>query len=254
MNMQYILPVIMLAALGAFAFFRMSKMSGALANSGPGMHAFFQHTGYRYEGMAPEPVESHAQRAVADMQRLASQGGDKHCIRNVQGVPIRWSEGSKITDSGYAFWSEWSAAATHAPRVLVHIADRSLGGLGKAVGEVFSNIRSDWSPRYPVRVQTGIPQVDERLAVFGNDPAAVQAFLHQNPALVAMLLRCAHVDLWNEPHRAAFADPMQKNVTAALGGTSGQVALAFDVAKRMELSIPVHDHIGEILATMSRSA
>ena len=247
MSFQYIFPVILLLAFGAFAFSRMSKMSGAVANAGPAMLSFLQRTGYRYPDMAPEPVDPHAQRAISDMTRLVTQGGDREVVRNVQGVPVTFAEGSKISDRGYSFWSQWSAPTAQPARVLFHIADQSLGGVRKAAAEIVTNVESSWQPRYGTRVQTGNPQLDGRFAIFAQDPAAMQAYLARTPALVGMLLQCALVDLWTEPQRAAFADPMAKNVNAAVG------AGVLDPAARIEASIPVHERISEILSLVVRS-
>lgn len=63
-----------------------------------------------------------------------------------------------------------------------------------------------------------------------------------------MLLQCAQVDLWTDGQRVAFADPMQKNMNSALGG------VGFDIAKRLEMSAPVHDRIAEILAATVHSS
>ena len=52
---------------------------------------------------------------------------------------------------------------------------------------------------------------------------------------------------------AAFNDPSQENMTAAMGGMIGNMALGFDMAKRMELSIPVHDRVCDLLLALVRA-
>jgi hypothetical protein len=148
----------------------------------------------------------------------------------------------------------WRAPLPGPPRIPFHIADRSLASLGKAVREAFSNTTRCWSPMHPHAVQTGIPQIDGRFLVFGRDPNAVRWLFQQNPQLVGALLQCVEVDLWVDDREAVFADPMQKNMNAAMGGTMGQMALGFDVARRMEMSIPVHDRMSDLLLMSVRAA
>jgi hypothetical protein len=50
-----------------------------------------------------------------------------------------------------------------------------------------------------------------------------------------------------------FADPLQKNLRAGLGRALGQMAIASDLSKQMELSIPVHGRICELLAVTARA-
>ena len=125
---------------------------------------------------------------------------------------------------------------------------------GKAAREAFSNATRQWSPKYPHRVETGIPQIDGRFQVFAQDPNAARALFQQNAALVALLTQCIEVDLWVDQNGAVFADPAQKNMNAAMGGAVGSMAMGFDIGKRLDLSIPVHERMSELLATSLRAA
>ena len=55
------------------------------------------------------------------------------------------------------------------------------------------------------------------------------------------------------PDSVRFSDPLQKNVTGAMGGTVGMMAMGSDMMKMMELSIPVHDRMAELLAVLARA-
>lgn len=255
MNAQvYAFPLIMLAAFGGYAFWMMNKRKAALANAGPAMHDFFARTGFRYAHLPPEPVEMHVQHAMMEANDMSARDRITQYVRNFHGIPVRFEQAMVSTANGASISGSWSAPVQAPPRVPFQIADRSLSSVGKAVGEMFSNTTRNWQPRFPQPVQTGIPQLDGRFVVFGLDPNAVRHVLQQNPQLVAALLACAEVDLWVDAAGAVFADPMQKNMNAAMGGTMGNMALGFDLAKRMEMSVPVHERMSEILAMTVRAA
>lgn len=250
----YVMPVVLMAAFGAYWFFVMNKRKTMMANMGPAMQSFFDRTGFRYADMPPEPSFQHVQRAMHEAQTTMMGGRATHYVRNFHGIPIHHVTSYQSTDNGYSMSCRWSADLQGPPRIPFHVADRSLSSVGKAVREVFSNVERVWAPRFPQQVTTGIPQIDQRMVVFGNDPAAVQWMFQNNPALVQALLQCTEVDVWVDAREAVFADPFQKNMMAAMGGTVGQMAIGFDIAKRMDLSIPVHERISELLAMAVRAS
>ncbi len=255
MNAQvYVFPLIMLLAFGGYAFWMMSKRKQAIAGAGPAMHAFFSRTGFRYAHLPPEPLDLHVQHAMTEANDWSARDRVTQYVRSFHGIPIRFEQAMVATDRGASISGSWSAPVTAPPRIPFHIAERSLSGIGKAASEMFSNTTRHWSPRFPQQVQTGIPQLDSRFVVYGHDPNAVRWLFQQNPALVQALLQCAEVDLWVDQNGAVFADPMQKNMNAAMGGMVGNMALGFDLAKRMELSVPVHERMSEILAMSLRAA
>ncbi len=255
MNAQvYVFPVLMMLAFGGYFVWMMSKRKQATAAAGPAMHAFFTRTGFRYANLPPEPVDMHVQRAMAEASDYSARDRVTQYVRNFRGLQVRFEQAFVATLEGGVISGSWSIALTASPRIPFHVADRSLGGLGKVAAEMFSNTTRSWSPRFPQQVQTGIPQIDGRFVVYGFDPNAVRHQLQQNPALVQALLGCAEVDLWVDQSSAVFADPLQKNMNAAMGGMVGNMALGFDIAKRMEMSVPVHERMSEILAMSVRAA
>jgi hypothetical protein len=255
MNPQvYAFPILMLVAFGAYAIYMMSKTKKAVAGLGPAMESFFMKTGYRYAHLPPEPVQMHVQQAMMEAQDRSAHDRIVQYVRNFHGVPVHFKQAYISTSQGFSISASWSVPMPRPPRVPFQIAERSLSSVGKAVREAFSNTTRVWEPRFPHPVQTGDPRIDSRFVVYGHDPNAVRALLQQNPALIASLLGCVEVDLWVDSHEAVFADPMQKNVNAALGGTVGQMAIGFDYAKRMDLSVPVHERMSEILAMSVRAS
>jgi hypothetical protein len=250
----YVFPAIMMLAFGGYFVWMMNKRKQATAAAGPAMHAFFTRTGFRYAHLPPEPVDMHVQQAVTEASDYSARDRVTQYVRSFHGMQVRFEQAYVATPQGGSISGSWSTALTSPPRVPFHIADKSLSGLGKVASEMFSNTTRNWSPRFPQQVQTGIPQIDGRFVVFGFDPNAVRHILQQNPALVQALLGCAEVDLWVDQNSAVFADPMQKNMNAAMGGMVGNMALGFDIAKRMEMSIPVHERMSEILAMSVRAA
>lgn len=250
----YILPFVLVLVFGGYAVWMMTRAKKAQAGLGPAMHAFFARSGYRYADMPPEPIEAHVHRAMTDMQRWSSGGFETVYVRSFHGLPIEFASGMQATHRGTSLWCRWTARLARPPRIPFQIADKSLASFGKVLREAFSNTTRQWSAIYPHPVQTGIPPIDDRFVVYGADPNAVRFLFHQNPAFVALLLQCTEVDLRVEQQRAVFADPEQKNMNAAMGGMVGQMALGLDYAKRMDMSLPVHDRMAELLAMAVRAA
>ena len=247
-------PILMIAAFIGYYVFVQSKQKKAMALMPAAFREFLMRSGYRYPDMPPEPVETHIQRAVAEMN-APHQAGDKviQYVRHFHGMPILWKQEYHRLENGASASASWSTALRQPPRVPFHIADRTLSSMGKAVREAFSNTTRNWSPRFPQPVQTGIPQIDSRFVVYGFDPNAVAGMFHQNPALVSVLLQCVEVDFWIDQHACVFADPLQKNLSAAQGGMVGMMATGMDIGKRMEMSLPVHERMSELIALTVRA-
>jgi hypothetical protein len=255
---QYALMLVFLALAVGYTFWMRGRASKALENARPAFVSFFQRTGYRYADLPDAPPEAQADRSYADAKNPRTDGTYQiHYIRDYHGIRIHYtsSNGSRKEGSKTIYWysNQWEAEVPNAPRVPLHIADRSLDSTLKAAKEMFSNSKRVFTPKCSQRVQTGIPQLDSKFVVFGDNPQAVQAVLAQNPALVQMLDGWAELDVSVTHGRAVFADPSQHNMTAAMGGNIGSMALGFDYAKRLELGIPVHDRIADLFAALIRA-
>jgi hypothetical protein len=249
----FVWPVIMLVFFGGYMLWMKNRTQTAMAGLGPAMHAFFAKTGFRYAHIPPEPIEAHVHTAMQEANDYNVANRVIHYVRNFHGVPIHFRQAYQYSGNTYSISCSWSASLAAPVRIPFQIADRSLSSMGKAVREAFSNTTRVWNPKFPHAVTTGLPHIDQRFVVLGNDPAAVQWLLQQNPALVAALMQCVEVDLWVDGCEAVFSDPSQKNMNAAMGGTVGQMALGFDYGKRMDMSIPVHERMSEILALAARA-
>lgn len=233
------------------------RAKSALDGSKPAFESFFQRTGYRYPDLLSAPPAAQADRAMFDARNPKPGGYQLHYVRDYHGIRIHYEsaygmrqEGSK---SVYFYSNAWEAEVPHAVGVPLHIADKALDSTLKAAKELFSNSRRVFTPKGSQRIQTGIAELDANFVVFGDDPAAVQAVFHANPALVQALSGWAELDVSIVPGRAVFADPNQHNMNAAMGGAVGSMALGFDYAKRLELGIPVHDRVADLLALLSRA-
>lgn len=251
----YLMPILLMVAVGGYAVFTQSKIKKATSNLGPAFRDFFLKTGFRYPTLAPEPVDLHVQHALAEA--AAPHTGPNriiHYVRNYHGLAVHFRQSYEVTNKGLSISGSWSAPLHAPPRVPFHIAERSLSSVGKVVKEVFSNVTRHWRPVHPVEVQVGIPAIDGRFVVYGHDVEAVRRLFHTNPALVAALVASTEVDLWIDAREAVFADPGQKNMNAAMGGMIGQMAMGVDFGKRLELSIGVHEHVSELLAMSIRAA
>ena len=250
----YVFPVIMLLAFAGYFVWTMQKRKSALAGFGPAAQSFFERTGFRYAEMAQAPIDAHVARAVQESQNYTPGDRTIHYVRSFHGLPIHFRQTYEHQDNAFHVSCHWSAPLSRPPRIPFHIADKSLDSVGKMVKEAFSNSQRVWSAKHPHRVQTGNPQIDGRFMVFGQDPQAVAWLLSQNPGLVSLLMSCVEVDLYVDAASAVFADPLQKNMNQAMGGMVGNMALGFDLAKRMDLSVPVHDRMSEILAHAVRAS
>jgi hypothetical protein len=259
MQPQLIFVAIFMAAAVAYTVWMKKKAKQGIAAARPAFHAFFERTGYRYADLAAAPVEAQVDRAYHDAAHPNPQGGmDLHYVRNFYGLPVHyrskaWTEQS-LGKTTHFRSNQWDADLPAPPRVPMHIVDKSLASVVRRVGEAFTNQTRNFSPKCSQKVVTGIANVDDKFVVYGENPDAVRHVLTQNPALVQLLQNWAEVDLSITGQSAVLFDPDYKNLTAAMGGTVGSMAMMFDYGKRTELSIPVHDRVAELLATLSRAA
>jgi hypothetical protein len=252
--MQIIIMVVFLGLFGAYFFWMQKKRAGAMANAGAAMQMFFERTGYRYPALPAEPIQAHLDRATADVNAMGSGNSSIVYVRNAGRLLVTFEQSSSSSGNTYSISCSWRANLPAQPRVPFQIADKSFDSTLKAVGDAFSNSKRVWHAAFPTRIQTGIPEVDSKYVVYGHDPQAVTAALRANPGLVALLNQCVEVDLTVGPQEVVFGDPMQTNMQAAMGGMVGNMALGFDMGKRMELSIPVHDRMADILVQSARAA
>jgi len=252
---QIVLSMLFIALAFGYTFWMRGRASKALANSMPAFVSFFERTGYRFADMPDAPPAAQAQRSLSDAQNPAQKGTYQiHYIRDYHGIRMHYSSGNGWRKEGtkniYWYSNTWEAEVPRAPRVAIHIADKSLDSAFKAAKEAFSNSKRVFSPKCSQRVSTGVPELDSKFVVFGDNPEAVRQLFQQNPALVQMLSGWAELDISVTEGGAIFADPSQKNMMAAMGGGIGSMALGIDYAKRLELGIPVHDRVADLFAAL----
>lgn len=258
MPSQLIFGVIFIAASFAYMFWMKSKTKQGIANAGPAFYSFFERTGYRYADLEQQPVQAQVDRAVQEAQHPDPSGNiDLHYVRNFHGLRLHyraktWVEKS-LNKTTYYRSNQWDADLPAPPRIPVHIADKSLASVMKKVGEAFSNSKRNFTPQCSQQVTTGIPAIDEKYVVYGENPEAVRYLFQQNPALVPLLQNWPELDVWITPRGACFNDPSYANMLAAMGGMIGSMAMGFDMTKRTEAGIPVHERVAELLGTLARS-
>jgi ribosomal protein L16/L10AE len=253
MPSQMMFPIVMMALFGAYAIYMWKKRSAGI---GPGLKIFLERTGYRYAELPPTATMdeqlAHGDKLAKGLAGQMKSGGyQSHMVRDFHGVPIHWKSWSKTTTTGHSIGCNWSAEIRSTTKI--QIAEKSLSGVGKALKEAFSNSERVWEAVYPHKVASGDAELDKRFHIYCEDPAAVPRVLAA-PGLRELLLGCVEVDVAVYPDEVRFADPMQKNMRAGMGGTLGQMALAGNLEKTMEVSTPVHDRIAELLATLARAA
>jgi hypothetical protein len=248
MTMTFLLPLLLIG-VGFFYTRTMSKKRAAAL--GPAIHQFLERTGYRYADVPSPDLALHVARGEAVFQNLG-KGYQARLIRQFHGAPIHNVQEGHVTSNGWSTNFAWVHPLAGRPRVLLQVAERSLSGVGKAVKEAFSNTHRHWQPIYPHQVPIADPELAQRLVCYSPDPHAAQLALSA-PGMKELLLRCAEVDLTVLDAEVRFADPFQKNLMAAGGGTAGALMMRGDVQKWMDLQIPVHDHIAALLATTAQA-
>ncbi|MFC1643193.1 hypothetical protein ACFL5O_11005 [Myxococcota bacterium] len=242
----------------AYTLWMKSRAKQGLADARPAFHAFFERTGYRYADIEQQPVEAQVERAYHDAEHPDPSGNiNLHYVRNFHGLRIHYTSRTWVEKQAmkatYCRSNQWDAELPGRPRIPIHIADKSFAGVLKAAKEAFGNVERNFTPKGSQKVATGVPVVDDKFVVFGEDPDAVRWLFAQNPGLVQLLDNWAEVDVWVTADGARFNDPSYANVQAAMGGMIGSMAMGFDYGKRTELSIPVHDRVAEVLATLVRA-
>jgi len=257
----------LLGLVFGYSFWVKKKAAAAAATARPAAIAYFQRTGYCHAdrmGMSPEVQADRATALGNEMMTFGQKAElgkeyvhETHLIRNYHGLVVHYRNGmstkkepGQITTSR---WASFNGDLLAPPRVSIHIAHRSLDSTLKAIGEVFSNSRRVFNPRCSQRIVTSIPAVDKDFVVYADDPPRAVHLLASNPALIDLLQGWAELDVAITRDGVFFADPEQKNINAAFGGTLGNMAIGFDHAKRYDLMIPVHDRVADLMLTLARA-
>jgi hypothetical protein len=258
MPVQAIFAIVFIGLSLVYMVWMKGKTKQSLENARPAFHAFFERTGYRYADIAEQPVQAQVDRAYHDAAHPNPTGNvDLHYVRDFHGVRVHyrsktWVE--KGTSSTTYFRSnQWDADVPAPPRIPIHIADKKFASVMKTAKEMFSNSKRQFTQKCSQKVETGISSIDDRFVVYGENPDAVRHLFQQNPALPQLLQDWAEVDVWVTANGSCFNDPSYANIQAAMGGMVGNMAMGFDYGKRTELSIPVHERVAELLATLIRT-
>jgi hypothetical protein len=258
MPTQLIFVAVFMALAFGYTAWMKKKAKQGLADARPAFHAFFERTGYRYADIEQQPVEAQVERAYHEAANPNPSGNiDLHYVRNFHGVRVHYRSKTWVETSGtkttYYRSNQWDADVPTPPRIPIHIADKSLAGFVKAAKEAFSSSKRVFNPKCSQQVQTGVPSVDDKFVVYGENPEAVRYLFQQNPGIAQLLQNWAEVDVWVTAQGSCFNDPSYANIQAAMGGMVGSMAMGFDYGKRTELTIPVHDRVAELLATLQRA-
>jgi len=256
MTSTYLITIVIMAAGFGYTFWMKGKFKQSLANARPAFQSFFERTGYRYADLERESVDAQVDRAYREAQQ-PSANLDLHYVRDFHGIRLHyrartWVEQS-VGKTTYFRSNQWEAELRQAPRIPLHIADKSLASVMKKVGEAFSNSKRQFTPQCSQQIVTGIPAIDDKFVVYAENADGVRWVFQQNPGLVELLQNWAQVDVWVTAQGACFNDPSFSNIMAAMGGSISSMAMGFDYGKRMELGIPVHERVAELLATLLRA-
>lgn len=246
--MQYGFTLVVMAFAVGFAVWNWRRSQAALANMGPMFVTFFEQTGYRNPDMPQAPLPAQAEAMAQRYRAMFAQGGDMviRYVRDMNGLLLEHHMSHVRTAQGSTLRAGWSLSLPRPPRVGWHVAERRFGSVGLAVREAFTNVETVWSPAFPQRVESGDPELDARFQMYATHPDALR-HVAANPALKAMLLACAEVDLRVLADRVTFDDPTQRNLQAGMGGALGAMAAGYDTATLMQATIPVHTRVCDLL-------
>ena len=245
-------PLLFVVLFGAYAVYRWSTMAKGLES---GIRVFLDRTGFRLVGaVGPEPEASvQAWLKAYRLQRstgryavsMARVINDQRIVHEAQMVP-RDDDATVIDVS--ASWT----LTTALPATRFHIAERSFGGTMTDCADAVAGRSREFRPRYSVAITTGDSELDRRFQIWGVDPAGVATAL-QDPQLKQALLAIPEVDLEVGEQGVYFSDPFQKNLLSKMGGAAGVVALGGNMGKTLELSVEIHDRIGNLMVLAHRN-
>jgi hypothetical protein len=207
---------------------------------------FFTATGYQHPELPGRPVEEQIQYVPRRMD-LATMAMETRYVRPIAPGEQVTFRATATTEAGKRVHRQsWRLTLAQPPTALIQIADRDLSSLGKAVREAVTRSSRTWSAVYSHPVTFGDPALDARFVAYSPNPAAAQRCL-ATPALRQLLLACEEVDLIVSPTEIALADPADKNLKAARGGTAGRVGNGLNPAPSIRASIPVHQRMNQLL-------
>ena len=245
---QVIFPLVLMGMFLGYSLYMIQKRKKAMPDA---TRMFLERTGYRYADILDQPLEAHVHHGERLMKN-ARKGYRIHMVRNFHDMPIHSLQESTVesglTSTTTSISYTWSLPLPRPLRFQLQIAEKSLRGFAKGVKEAFSSSERVWDQLYPFQVTTGNAEFDARFNVYSDQPQAAQMAVHSS-GLMPLLLRCTEVDLATTGDHIRFSDPMQKNITGVMGGTLGVMAMAANVGKMMELQIPVHELMAQVLAT-----
>ena len=252
MTIQLLFPILLMAVFLGYTLFVLQRRKAGMPEA---FRMFFERTGYRYADILDRPLEEHIMHGKTLMAN-ARGGAHIHMVRDYHGLPVHSVQDYRVRREGgrtvNSTCTSWFCTLPRESRIRLQVAERSASGFGQGLREVLGAPERDWQQAYPLEVQSGDRQLDQRFRFFGFDPPAVQEALRA-PGMKELLLGCAEVDLCVHPDRVVFADPGQKNMTSGMGGTIGMMAMGSNMTRWMEMTIPVHDRIAQLLATTARA-
>ena len=196
----------------------------------------FEQTGYVHPDLVNGFATQQAQFVPRRRGKLGETGS--HYLRQIDASHAIEFRSSMTFEAGKRVHRlAWRLPLARRPRVVFQIADRRLSSLGKVAREAFTRTSRTWSPIYPGPLALVDPALSARFVAFGPDAAAVNRCLAV-PGLRELLLACAEVDLIVTETEIELADPSDRNIGAARGGTVGRVRIG--IAESIRASIPVH--------------
>jgi len=219
------------------------RVDAVASTQAPLVRMFCERTGYAYADLRQAPPAAQAQRWEEGYRRSTEGYPFKHhLVRPYQGLEVNWENATRM-ELRTMIWSQtWWAPAPwpiHAP---FHLTERKNLNQKLAPGQTVT-----WRPAFQRMVPIGDPELDHRFALFTPvDENRIRAIL-SNGQLRTAILQCVYVDLQVTPQGARFSDPKDDNATAILGGSAGFIQYVAQPGRRLEVTLPVHERIANIL-------
>jgi hypothetical protein len=260
------LPLVMLGLVVGYMLYmrRMHTGSGSHESMSTNWRRFLEQTGFRKPGMEQMPLEAQAAALATDYQHYLKSAYGSNPQPYTQHLIKPLGEGWSVHQESfmgydpndrqkYILSASWSVPLPQPPRAPFHIASKHIGGVGEALKGMMQRTTRVWQPAYAQAIRTGDPELDGRYNIWAPDAeAACRAIL--GSGLKELLAGCPEVDLRVMPNEVRFSDPQQKNLQAAMGGTMGAMAAGMDPGKIIDMTIPMHVRIADIVTLAARAS
>ena len=224
------LVVILAIAVPSYLFYRSLMKAKPMVDAAKAR--FVEHVGYPYGGPQSMLAEDQGQRLLPEGRLVF------HCAKKREGNDMVTTQSWWLTPAG-------------APRASFRVVSKHLVSVTRAIDNFFGPHAIKVARPYPGPHSLGDPMLDERFALYADDPDAARAVLLQ-PHILHALASFASVVLDVGPDGVMFADPADANMWAAYA-KAGLSRFAVNPAPMIDVAGQVHLAVQGLLSTTARA-